>query len=473
MAAKLGFHLNITITILCASVVGAAHAQLTPEMQRKDLDQLNSALISMHPGIHRYTSVGALADARTKLESSLDRPRNLLEFYRLVTPYVSKLRCGHTSLQPPKSVNREMNRGRNLFPLRIRRLGERWWVVQDFHKQPTIEPGTELLSINGRTIREIEQSILPALSTDGFIETGALYNLQKSFPVHYALHIEFAPSSFALILADRKGKRFDREVSGLSRKEMGDQDSKKRSPYNCSYLDEGKHALIDIRYFGAKGFRVFLKSTFADFKQRQIDTVTLDLRGNDGGTDELGALLCGYFLKHPFGYFNRIEVTDAYQNKKEGVETHVGSRHVTKPTGLSRQAPATNVFTGRVFVLIDGGTFSTAADVASVLHSNGVGTFIGEESGGCYYGNTSGDSSNLKLAESGIKLELQKWMYTTSIGGRGAEVELGRGVPVAHKVTPTLSELLNGEDVGLRKVRELLRVSEAEVLPIDHSNNPK
>ncbi|MDF1814749.1 MAG: S41 family peptidase [Verrucomicrobiales bacterium] len=468
MAAKLGFYLNITITILSFSM---AHAQLTPEMQRKDLDQLNSALISMHPGIHRYTSVDDLADARMKLESSLDRPRSPLEFYRLVAPYVSMLRCDHTSLQPPKSVTREMKDGRNLFPLRIRRLGERWWVVQDFHKQTTIEPGTELLSINGRPMCEIEQSILPALSTDGFIETGALYNLQKSFPVLYALHIEFAPNSFALILADDKGKQFGREVTGLSREEIGDRDSKKRSPYNCSYLDEGKHALIDIRNFETKGFRSFVKSTFAGIQQRKIDTVTLDLRGNGGGTDEWGALLCSYFLKHPFGYYNRIEVTDDYRSKKQGVKTIDGLRQVTKPEGLSLQAPATNVFTGRVFVLIDGGTFSTAADVASVLHSNGVGTFIGEESGGGYYGNTSGDSSKLKLAESGIKLELQKWMYTTAIGDRGAEVEPGRGVPVEHKVAPTISELLNGEDVGLRKVRDLLSVSEAEVSFIDHSKN--
>ena len=48
-------------------------------------------------------------------------------------------------------------------------------------------------------------------------------------------------------------------------------------------------------------------------------------------------------------------------------------------------------------MLIDGWTFSTAADVATVAHHKHLATFIGEERGGGYDGNTSGSTHRLGL----------------------------------------------------------------------------
>jgi C-terminal processing protease CtpA/Prc len=67
------------------------------------------------------------------------------------------------------------------------------------------------------------------------------------------------------------------------------------------------------------------------------------------------------------------------------------------------QQPRAPVFTGRLWILIDGGTFSTAAEFCSVARSLKRGTFIGEETGGTYEGNTSGTFAILTLPHTGIR----------------------------------------------------------------------
>jgi hypothetical protein len=46
--------------------------------------------------------------------------------------------------------------------------------------------------------------------------------------------------------------------------------------------------------------------------------------------------------------------------------------------------PARNKFSGTMYVLIDGGCFSTTGHLCSLLRYHGIGTFIGEETAGSF-----------------------------------------------------------------------------------------
>ena len=78
-------------------------------------------------------------------------------------------------------------------------------------------------------------------------------------------------------------------------------------------------------------------------------------------------------------------------------------------------------FEGDVCILIDGGTFSTAADLATVAHANRLATFFGEETGGGYEGNNSGSSEFLRLPNSGLGVSVPHWNYRTAGVGPGHE----------------------------------------------------
>ncbi|MEM8712850.1 MAG: S41 family peptidase, partial [Planctomycetota bacterium] len=195
-----------------------------------------------------------------------------------------------------------------------------------------------------------------------------------------------------------------------------------------------------------------LAKAFADLRRTRAPALALDLRGNGGGVDQYGALLCSYLLKSPFRYFDRIDVTEAYDGSGEVVDDADGSRRMISHSGLDQQEPSSPAFEGELFVLIDGGTFSTAADVAAVLHSQGRGIFLGEESGGGYCGNTSGASKTVTLPMSGITMDLPMWKYTTAVD---STANTGRGVPVEHRIVPTWARTSEGVDQCLEKVRAL------------------
>ncbi len=129
---------------------------------------------------------------------------------------------------------------------------------------------------------------------------------------------------------------------------------------------------------------------------------------------------------------------------------HPIERSPHRPLGCS---PARHRFTGDVYILTDGWTFSTAADVATVAHHNGLATFIGEETGGGYDGNTSGDSGSIGLPSASFRVRLPKWMYTTANVGHGFP---GRGVIPDHHVRPDVQDVLAGRDVELAKALELM-----------------
>ena len=104
-------------------------------------------------------------------------------------------------------------------------------------------------------------------------------------------------------------------------------------------------------------------------------------------------------------------------------------------------------------MLIDGFSFSTCADVATVLHHHRWATFIGEETGGRYDGNTSGHTRTITLPHSGIIVNIPMWKYTTANIGHDYE---GRGVIPDYPVIPTWEAYSQGVDVVLEKAKELI-----------------
>ena len=77
--------------------------------------------------------------------------------------------------------------------------------------------------------------------------------------------------------------------------------------------------------------------------------------------------------------------------------------------GLAEQESAANHFQGQIYVLIDGGCFSTCADVASVVKFNNLATsFIGQTTGGGATGNTSGASYTFRGIHTGISVNIPK-----------------------------------------------------------------
>src|SRR3954447_18437188 len=103
------------------------------------------------------------------------------------------------------------------------------------------------------------------------------------------------------------------------------------------------------------------------------------------------------------------------------------------------QTPASPHFGGNLIVLMNGGSFSTTCEFLATLHHRGGATFVGQETAGAYYGNTSGADVSLVLPHTRLILPVPLVAYTLAIDGSGHGP---RGIPPDHRVEYSIGDIL-------------------------------
>jgi hypothetical protein len=126
--------------------------------------------------------------------------------------------------------------------------------------------------------------------------------------------------------------------------------------------------------------------------------------------------------------------------------------------GVAEQKAAASPFLGRLAVLIDGGTFSTSADVCAQLRSRTQAVFVGEETGGTAEGNTSGLDAQVVLPNSGLKLKVMMYGYWNALGPlQPAALQRGRGTLPDVAVVRTVADVLAGVDSAAQEAVAVIR----------------
>jgi C-terminal processing protease CtpA/Prc len=357
-------------------------------------------------------------------------------------------------------------------------------LIVQFNDSPvdsTIRPGMEFLQINGRPVAEIVRVLLPKVSRDGFIETGRRKRIARTFPSLLWLYVD-QKDTYTVTARDIAGRTITSTIPGIFERDR----STIVNPVNATmsanvarldgpaenvvleFLEYGGVARIRIRSFGGQGFLSTLDSSFAEVRANGTKSLILDLRGNGGGVDEYGAALVSHFVAKPFHYFDYIHLTTigpsfatwparTFEAMREGTQPHAGGGFRVTPKlhpGVAEQQPARSPFLGKLVVLIDGGSFSTTADVAAQLRSLGRATFVGEETAGAYEGNTSGLNALIILPNSRLRLKVMMYGYWNAVKPPAAR---GRGTLPDYVVTRSVSDILRGRDPQLERAIALAR----------------
>jgi C-terminal processing protease CtpA/Prc len=242
---------------------------------------------------------------------------------------------------------------------------------------------------------------------------------------------------------------------------------------NLKFQEEGKIAVLTIRGFsesgpaGTKPLKQFLRDAFKEMHARNSTSLILDVRDNGGGEDALGKQLLSFLLDQPFQYyddliFNAREfsffryVKGAKPIPENEVEKRAdGKYHYIVHPNSGIQRPAQPHFAGQVVVLMNGGSFSTTCEFLSNLHYRKRATFVGEEAGGGYYGNTSGDGAAVVLPNSKVVVWVPLMTYYLAVKGAKAN----RSILPDYEVKPGIGDLLSGRDVVMAKAMELVHQS--------------
>lgn len=447
---------------------------------KNDFEVFRGSLESMHGGLYRYRSKAEMDQVFNRLQTSIDHPMTVLEYFRELSPAIGKIQCGHTGIIPPEPLRDTIFDKGKLLPINIYFREEKAFFIKSFTEETQpMAPGDEILSINGISIDSLINHSLTVHSVgDGWIKTGKINLLNRVFSHYFALYFD-QPDEYELTYIDSTAEVKSHTVSALSIDEMvnlspqKDRDSRN---IDLRFLDDYT-AVLRVQSFdnwteGKKKvkFLNYLEKVFQKVDSAKVTNLIVDVRDNGGGDDEMGLGLFSYFHNEPIIEFNEIVfrtkklhyakyadnnrfrfwLAKAFNKyKKINDSTYHIINTTTKP-----HSPSNPQFTGNVILLINGRSFSTTADFAALMKSYGKAIIVGEETSGGYYGNTSGAAFTYTLPHSGIKIVVPLMTYWTNVKN---DVPPGRGVIPEHQIVPSAKDIIEERDVQMDYALQLVQ----------------
>lgn len=439
---------------------------LTVSKLKTDFGLFRQALEEAHPGLYRYTSKENFDRLFESTMKKIDHEMTQQEFYKLLAPVVGQIKCGHTKLHPDSNwITNFYFNVEKVFPWRLHFDGEKAYVLGDYINSDNVPKGAEIVSIQGKPVSEVISSMLPAFFSDGNTTTFKYIEMDQYFSAYYA-NLFDGPESFSVVYKTNAGLK-EQKITAISHSvigkyEMQQEELKANIPIYSLEMVSEETALLTIRSFWEEAdglsYKKFLKYSFETIREKQVKNLVIDLRNNEGGIDKRGALLMSYLTDKEFGYYDRLEMAT---NKKFSFAKYA---HLPKFYGILRhriskerdgtyrwkhnkylkiQKPQKNHFDGKVYVLINGASFSVTTEFASVAHYLKRATFIGEETGGGYYGDNSGVFAIVTLPNSKLNIGIPLMAYYMKVDGYPYP---DRGVIPDYEVKPAIEDRLTGND---------------------------
>jgi hypothetical protein len=470
----------IAILFLLTTLQGAAQSQsadsLLPinEMQ-DDLLYLREKLETTHPGLYKRRSKDAMQKLMDSLQASINTPLPLREFYKKIAFLVAETRCEHSYSNPGKRFDQMLKNGKVL-PFQLFFSSDHPFVVINGTADTSIEPGDEVVSINGRDIDSIRLAIHPYLPADGFMSSSRDHFLSSmNFNIAYNQFIE-TPAFYEIVVRKPDGTLHSRKFdSGLDFPSINKNALK--NPVNKRVLEASKRgdkfrkeelmlrfedkvpvAIMNVRSFSIdkKIFRKKVDAFFEEINRKKPTDLIIDLSYNGGGEEELAAYLMSYLIDKPTRFVNQeylINIDDSIlaianvpdevrKNKYAFVDSIRDGKSQAKVTEyameLNTMQPQPNGYHGRVWIYANGGTSSAASTFCAVAQSNNKATIVGDETAGSFSGGGAVIGIDLTLPHSRIKTHTSIVFVDFATSGRDPL----RGVIPDVSYKPTFKELI-------------------------------
>ncbi|WP_165372215.1 S41 family peptidase [Emticicia agri] len=419
---------------------------MEPTLLQQDFKVFRESLEKHHAGIYTYRSKQVLDRFMDSCYLALNRPMTTLEFGKPILQVISALQDGHTRSNLPALLMKHYTDNEKVFPIHPYFMKNKAYVLCG----EGLPAGTEIIQIDGRTIPEIRDKIYTYLPSDGSITANKRQRLNDgAFPIFY--HWVYGNQErFEVQYKGQNGTIETIKIGAVGTKNIVCAYEKQRNNTKALQLIwlNASTALLQVRTFDESrierekiDFGGFLDSAFTAINKRKIKNLIIDVRDNGGGADDYGALLYSYLSQKPFRYF-----------LSKASNTHTVK--LDENPLLGPQKPQPNSFKGQVSILTNGYSFSTTADFCATARHNKRATFIGEETGGGYYGNTSGGRTEVVLPNSQIVVQIPLYKYLNAV--RKAE-HSDRGIIPDYEVFASIEDILQQKDVELALALGLMR----------------
>jgi len=481
------------------------------EQFKADVDFIHKKLKKLHPNLYWYISKKDLDFKFDSLKQTINTPMTSADFYLKLSPVIASVKQGHMQLFPPvkKMTQKEQTSVRNLGTSPLSRFefegfNDRIYIVKNNSDDKSIIAGTEVISVDSIRPQEMISKYINTFSSDGYNKTFIDRRLNKDFPTFFFYQAGITDS----VLCELKYndtiktvylKRRTTKINSINEKsaeqidiqrEQSKKELKKRQVQgydkltktyskNLSFVNpDNSIAILKVNDFSKGNYKEFYSRTFKKLDSLKTSTLILDLRDNLGGKSRDIYDLYSYLVDSDYYFIDKPEVASKWSllhtNDFRGrsffskivfiafcplriVPIGVTFFSVKKgpnnkyyyASSMSRLGhPKPNNFKGKVYVLINGGSFSASSILSSNLKGSNRAVFVGEETGGAFNGFVAGSMPTFTLPKSNLKitfgLTLIQPYYKTDTDGRGIFPDIA--------IKPSLFDRINAIDPELKWV---------------------
>ena len=500
LAAGVARSLLVPVMVMAAPLVTKAQ-QLTRDSYlaaadlRADLALLQRAYAELHPGLYRYQSEAEVAAGFAAVDRYFAVDRTVGEAFLALTRLTAAIKCGHSYpnfWNQPEAIAAALFEGQDKLPFEFRWIDRRMIVTADHTPAGLLPRGTEVVRVNGVGSQAILDSLQPLARADGSNDAKRVAYLEvqgrdryHAFDILYPLVFPVRDSIFTLVVRS-PGASAERtiEVTALTaaaRRTQGPAPLEVDDPTaplwqyheedGLGVLRMPTWALFDTQW----DVRQWTDSVLADITARGVPDLVIDIRGNEGGVDA-GDELLARFIDTPLTlpvYQRRVRyrtvpadlnpILDTWDPSfRDWGPSAVGpddslnyrlTRWDDTPDGTNVIEPAGTRYPGRVWVLIGAVNSSATFQFALAVKRSGVGTLVGQPTGGNRRGINGGSFFFVRLPRTGFEVDLPL------VAGIPLTDEPDAGVEPDILVTPTVADLISGADAEIRAVRAAIAAS--------------
>jgi hypothetical protein len=475
---------------------------------KSDIDYTQHKLQKLHPDLYHYISKKELDYKFDSLCSSITAPLTSNDFYFRLSPVIASIRQGHSQINPltkklksseKKKVSTKGTTPLSLFDFEL--FDNKLYITKNYSKDSSICAGTEVLTVNGTKPAELLNKYKTTFTSDGFNTTFINYRLAKGFPRYFynenglmdniSCELKYNDSIRTLVL--RKPvkvtpsaiKKTKEQIAASKKLQQAESKRKRLYGYDALKRTYSKQlsfptkdssiAVLKIADFVKGNYRKFYKNSFRKLDSLKTKTLVIDVRNNTGGALRDVSHLYSYLADSSFRFVTKSEASYKtslwhiipFKNKpfwQQAVQTlfipsiiewDIYSFLLTNkgkdgkyrfPFPESRLVhPKTGRFKGKVYVLINGGSFSASSLLSSNLQGSKRATFIGQETGGAYNGCVAGIMPVLTLPASKLSIRFGLLVCQSPFQSKTD----GHGILPDKKINPTVQDRINGNDPEL------------------------
>lgn len=482
-----------SITLSAAVLIPAAGLQ-------EDAAILRSAFETLHPGLLRYNTPAQIDEAFGALGAEFERDRTLSEAYLAFSKLAATVKCGHTyaNFFNQGEPVREALLERPRIPFAFRWIDRRMIVTRPLSANCRLSRGTEVLTIDDVPVGTILERLMTVARADGHNDAKRVASLQVEVTSRYETFDVFWPLFFPserrdvtltireprstatkqvvvpLMTFAERAAVFASDTAKVARRSAG-------SAGGAEYWDfsmlERRVGLLRMRswavYNTKWNWQADIERIMKELVARRATDLVIDLRGNEGGSD-VGDVLVSHFVTTPVPRqvgARRVRYREVPAHLVRYLDTWDPSFRNWGPAALEHDdrffrlrrdadddpggtiAPAAPHFAGRVWVLVGPTNSSATFEFAQTVRQNGLGTLVGQTTGGNQRGINGGAFFFLRLPHSGIEVDVP--LIGQFPDGERPDAGLDPDIPVV----PSVEDVARGRDTEMYAVRAAIRSS--------------